>query len=399
MVGYYEKPIYQKKVIIKNTLFSKPKEFNILFYKDYIDVNCYIASKDGDDINYRFTHVKAEYSEIASVQTEILNKYNYLQFTLTHNKNSGVFYLFPITDNNNDMTTVLCDNIENFRNRQNAKNELDNELRRKAEELKRQKELELEENLLFYKNTYDFHIKSDTPHYTFESSDDSCSLLYISNNKSLNFLAIDGKSRQEVNGIIPYDHIHYYEKAGTIHYVTAVNASYTEGSSFGGSFKPGRCSIASSMLGGLLFGPMGMAIGAMAGYKPAEYTPPTYTPGHMEVQSNQVRIDERSVILNYYSDEHKQYMDIELPQDIFNFLQTHYAEKKYDIVIELEKQNAASANKQISSNNSSTELFENTTDKKTYIKQRLADLKELFEDGLINETDYETRKKEILSEI
>lgn len=41
--------------------------------------------------------------------------------------------------------------------------------------------------------------------------------------------------------------------------------------------------------------------------------------------------------MNFYSDMKKQYVDIELPQDIYNFLQTYLPEKKYSIVDELEK--------------------------------------------------------------
>ncbi len=42
-------------------------------------------------------------------------------------------------------------------------------------------------------------------------------------------------------------------------------------------------------------------------------------------------------MLNFYSEIKKQYIDIELPQDIYNFFQTYLPEKKYSIVDELEK--------------------------------------------------------------
>ena len=32
------------------------------------------------------------------------------------------------------------------------------------------------------------------------------------------------------------------------------------------------------------------------------------------------KIDDRNVILNFYSEIKKQYIDIELPQDIYNFI-------------------------------------------------------------------------------
>lgn len=291
------------------------------------------------------------------------------------------------------MEEILNDTIEKNKLNEEKHQEEIQKIRREREEERQileQKKLEEKE---FYSSTYQFHIKSNTPFYTFETGINYCSLLYIAEDKSLNFLAIDGNSKQEANGIIPYDHIHYYEKAGTIHYVTEVNASYQEGGSFGGSFKPGQFNIGKSILGGLLFGPMGMAVGTMASYKPSEYTPPQYNPGSFNINSTCTRIDERSVILNYYSDEHKQYMDIELPHDIFNFLQTHYSEKKYDIVIELEKQSAAKTLtptiSPVSDNNN----------KVLSIKERLANLKDLYENELISLNDYESRKKEILSEM
>ncbi|MDE6875303.1 MAG: hypothetical protein K2P87_12690, partial [Lachnospiraceae bacterium] len=55
------------------------------------------------------------------------------------------------------------------------------------------------------------------------------------------------------------------------------------------------------------------------------------------IDSDIKKIDDRSVMLNFYSEMKKQYIDIELPQDIYNFLQTYLPEKKYGIVDELEK--------------------------------------------------------------
>ena len=55
------------------------------------------------------------------------------------------------------------------------------------------------------------------------------------------------------------------------------------------------------------------------------------------IDSDIKKIDDRSVILNFYSEMKKQYIDIELPRDIYNFLQTYLPEKKYGIVDELEK--------------------------------------------------------------
>lgn len=79
---------------------------------------------------------------------------------------------------------------------------------------------------------------------------------------------------------------------------------------------------------------MGMAVGTALTYKPAEQKAVNTS---FSIDSDIKKIDDRSVILNFYSDIKKQYIDIELPQDIYNFLQTNLPEKKYGIVDELEK--------------------------------------------------------------
>lgn len=86
--------------------------------------------------------------------------------------------------------------------------------------------------------------------------------------------------------------------------------------------------------GGLLFGFMGMALGAALTYKPAEQKAINTS---FSIDSDIKKVDDRSVMLNFYSEMKKQYIDIELPQDIYNFLQTYLPEKKYGIVDELEK--------------------------------------------------------------
>lgn len=86
--------------------------------------------------------------------------------------------------------------------------------------------------------------------------------------------------------------------------------------------------------GGLLFGFMGMALGAALTYKPAEQRAADTS---FSIDSDIKEIDDRSVVLNFYSEMKKQYIDIELPQDVYNFLQTYLPEKKYGIVDELEK--------------------------------------------------------------
>lgn len=82
-------------------------------------------------------------------------------------------------------------------------------------------------------------------------------------------------------------------------------------------------------------------------YKPAEIKSGGT---QFDINSDVKEVDSRSVILNFYSETQKQYLDIELPADIYNFLQTHLPEKKYNIVLELEKKAAVhQASKQIES--------------------------------------------------
>lgn len=147
----------------------------------------------------------------------------------------------------------------------------------------------------------------------------------------LNFIKIDGYAQEEKAGVITYNNIHYFDKAGNISYVTDIKGDY---SSYGGSMTGGNFSKLATVGGGLLFGIMGMAMGAALTYKPAyqEETKTTFT-----IDLDIKKIDDRSVMLNFYSEMKKQYIDIELPQDIYNFLQTYIPEKKYSIVEEFEK--------------------------------------------------------------
>lgn len=214
--------------------------------------------------------------------------------------------------------------IEKKQKQQQIKTEREEEQRRLAE----QKE---QEALQFYQKCYSFHIKESTPIYQLFSDKNKVALIYIDEKKSLNFLKIDGYAHEENNGVITYENIHYYAKAGNVSYVTDIHGNY---SSFGGSMTGGKFSKLATVGGGLLFGFMGMALGAALTYKPAEQRPVSTS---FSIDSDIEKIDDRSVILNFYSEMKKQYIDIELPQDIYNFLQTYLPEKKYGIVDELEK--------------------------------------------------------------
>ena len=201
-------------------------------------------------------------------------------------------------------------------------------LKTEQEEKKRQAEIEAKK---FYDECYNFHISENTPTFTIYSEDNRIVLVYIDVSKAVGFLKIDGYEKSEDVGIIPYDNIHYYEKAGNVHYVSETNGSY---SSFGGSLTGATFSKKAALFSGILFGLMGMATATLMSYKPAQQKP---TETQFEITSDTKRIDERNVLLNFYSNERNQYIDIELPQEIYNFLQTHLPEKKHEIVSEVEK--------------------------------------------------------------
>lgn len=368
--------IYIEKVGLLN---KRKLTISLTCYESYISGNAFKVSGDSE-----FTHQTfcSKYSDIKKCEIEKYEGNNALKIEVLNNENCMVTYLFPFEPiyKINDVLTSLEEHIKTH----NDKQEQIKLMQEEKEEQERIAALELKN---FYDSTYDFHIKEDTPVYMFDKGDSSCFALYIGEEKSINFLYIDAASKSEIHSVIPYNEIHYYEKAGTVHYATTINADYTGGQTFGGSFTGGKISVGTSVLGGLLFGPMGMAIGAMASYKPAEYVPPTYVPSKLNINSDINKIDERSVILNYYSQQHKQYIDIELPQEIFNFLQTYLPDKKYAIVIEKEKQNA------IGGDNKSLPMDSNDT------IQRLQKLKQLYEMELISEQEYLEKKSAILSEI
>lgn len=144
---------------------------------------------------------------------------------------------------------------------------------RKAELLNQEKE-EQERKLLeerekeasqFYLDCYNFHIHDETPCYELYQDTNRIAVIYIGEDRSLNFLKIDGYSKEESNGMIPFDKIHYYEKAGDIHYVAEIQGAY---SSYGGSVTGGKFLKLAAVGGGLLFGMMGMTAGALLTYEP-----------------------------------------------------------------------------------------------------------------------------------
>ena len=380
---------YSAVYVEKKGLFNS-KKYNILisFYEDKV-AGSTLKFSGGSDYSYQ--RFDLSYDDITNYEECTFEDLPCLKIDTRKQYNAKVqyndSYIFPLYPKN-EIKEVI-DELEKCLNNVKAANEAlierQNELmrlRKEEEELEQQRIIEMKD---FYNNTYAFHIKEQTPTYTIYKEEPNCFTIYIGEDNSLNFLLIEADSKTEIHSVIKYDEIHYYEKAGAVHYATNINASYTGSQSFGGSFVGARASVGATVLGGLLFGTMGMAIGALASYKPAEYTPPTHIPSKFNISSEITKIDERSVILNYYSEQKKQYVDIELPQEIFNFLQTFLPDKKYAIVLAKETQGAVQA--------PTSEPAEDDT------VVRLKKLKELYEMELISETEYTERKKEILAGI
>ncbi len=149
---------------------------------------------------------------------------------------------------------------------------------------------------------------------------------------------------------------------------------------------------------------MGMVAGALLTHKPAKIDLPTTS---FDISSEVKKIDDRNIILNYYSDVHKQFIDIELPAEIYNFLQTYLPEKKYDIVMELEKKSAVyQATEQIESGsliNTSILSKDNNeretnadSDGMTIFKQKLEKLKMLYDAGILTEAEFVEEKRKLL---
>ena len=231
-------------------------------------------------------------------------------------------FIFPLEPKYSisDVLKELKTNIDKYAETLSKIEEKNNERIRRQQEREEKYNAYLAELQNQFDSIYSFHIQESTPVYVFDKGERFCFVAFIGEDKSLNFLYIDARTKSEIHSVISYDEIHYYEKAGSIHYTTTVNADYSGGQFFGGSFVSGKFSIGTAVRGGLLFGPMGMAIGAMSSYTPAQYVPPTYSPPQLNISSETTKIDDRSIILNYYSQQHKQFVDVELPQEIFIYM-------------------------------------------------------------------------------
>lgn len=256
-----------------------------------------------------------------------------------------------------------------------------------------------EECQKYFDDCFDFHIKDQSnPYYELVNDSLLFACIYIDKSSNINILKIDGNNKEESNATIPYEKIHYYDTAGNIHYTTDVNGGY---SSLGGSITGDTFSKGATILGTLLFGMMGMVGGALLTHKAAKTELPST---NFNISSNVQKVDDRSVILNYYSDIKKQYIDVEFSDDIYNFFQTHLPHKKYSIVLEIEKQQALDKEK----TNFKDRELEITTQNQFAITQedhldefalKVKKLKTMYDMGILTEEEFDIEKKRILSQL
>ncbi len=388
--GEYKNGLFGKKYTIRIDIYpSRIEGIGFMYYDGEL-------SKD----TYSF---EISYSDILMFYIEEINKQRtvFIDFT-----NRSVV--------RNQRATIVLLGIDSVEKIYNLIKEMQQKyIERKAEkeqielqymEEQRRLAIEKEENALkFYQDCYSFHVKNTTPVYQLFSDKNKVALIYVGDNKSLNFLKIDGYAQEENNGVILYENIHYYERAGNVSYTTDIHGNY---SSFGGSMTGGKVSKLATVGGGLLFGFMGMALGAALTHKPAEQEQMNTS---FSIDTDIRKIDDRSVILNFYSEIKKQYIDIELPQDIYNFLQTFLPEKKYGIVEELEKKTVVHQSTAIIENGNLLKaaiksdvptiemndvLQTNTMDE---FKLKVEKLKMMREAGLLSDEKFEEEQTKLLS--
>lgn len=394
----YEKPVevYCKKY--KNGLFGKQYSINLFVYSSCIEGDAFEFY--GEEISSDTFSFEIPYENIKSIYIgEIKGEKN---ITIEYRTNSvvraGVAYIVLMgIDESQKWLNIIETERKKYIDKLNRKKCLEIE----AEERKKQLDIQREESAAsFYQECYDHHIKEVTPVYQLFADKNKSVVLYIDENKGLNFLKIDGYTEEENRGVINYNSIHYYEKAGNVHYTTDIHGSY---SSFGGSMTGANFSKLASVGGGLLFGLMGMAVGAALTYKPAEQKP---VETNFTIDSDVKAIDDRNVILNFYSDSKGQYVDIELPYDVYNFLSTYLPEKKYNIVDELEKRTAIHQSAQIiergdllnipASQDAQREIEVQNENDDALFAQKIKKLKIMKDAGLLSEEEFDSKRKELL---
>lgn len=370
----------------KSAEYTEKKE--IIAFDDIIDIKIINTT--------RYQSIEIKYKVKSSIGIRDLNLAD--SIVIPNLKNIDVCY--------NKLIEMFNDTNNKIRVNKEQMDLLENKIKMENE----RKKQEIQEH---YDKCKSFHLLNDNnPYFTILDKEYKFACVYIDKDKNFNFLVIDSEKLLEDNAIIPFCNIHYYEKAGNIHYTTSIAGSYQ---SYGGSFTGGNISKGWTGVSALLFGTFGLLAGAALTYKPAEYIEPTQK---YDLKSDINKIDERNVMLNYYSDVKKQYIDIQLPADIYNFLQTYLPEKKYNIVNELEKQTAIkkygeqinngtyTSISQESSNTNFGEINDNqnedriqNSDEIDEFSKKVKKLKLMYDNGLLSEDEFKTEKSKLLLEI
>lgn len=384
----------------KNGIFAKKHNIKLYIYPSYIDGVCFMffdneLSKETESFEVRYKDITRVFIDNVNNQRALFIEYNSNSVV---NRSKETIVLPGINDISKWYNLILEKQTE-FLKAEEKKQKLESENKENQKRIAIEKENKASK---FYNNCFSFHIKESTPTFTLFSENNKIALIYIDENRNLNFLKIDGYSEEENNGIIEYKNIHYYEKAGNISYVSDIHGDY---SSYGGSLTGGKISKLATVGGGVLFGLMGMALGAALTYKPAEHT---LGYSSFSLDTDIKKIDNRNVMLNFYSDTKKQYIDIELPQDIYNFLQTYLPEKKYGIVDELEKKTVLHQSVNViedgsllrveiaGANSASNNMIESSSDSINDFKQKVEKLKMMKESGLLTDEEFKSEQQKLL---
>ncbi len=378
----------------KSGLLGKKNKIYLWLYETHIEgigAEYYRGELEEYAFEIELDNIKRIYTDSIkgnkSLMLDVLNTSSVVQ------ENHTLTIVFPNLQKQEEAMELISDGIGKYEKRKQEQIRSNQE--RKEQELSEKKEYD-EASVRYYKDCYNFHIaEQKNPYYELQSGDMQFCGIYIDKDRNLNFLKIDGIHREESNGCIPYEMIHYYEKAGSVHYTSEIHGECT---TFGGSISGATISATASVLGGLFLGPMGMAAGAMLTHQPSRVELPNRS---FHISSGSHKIDDRSVILNYYSDTRQQLIDIELPAGIYNFLQTHLPEKKYGIVLELEKRKAIREQEQWENTGICKEAYPaigQNEDMRTF-ENRIKKLKILYDNGILSEEEFRNEKNRILSEL
>ena len=211
--------------------FMKKMQMHVFLYQSFF--NCTGVSIENDTVSDRTSNYEIPYEDLISA--ELTNYRNEPCLKLCFNRASAFTAKVKV-----DLFILGAESFEEIRDKilffkkqhLTKKAQLEELRRTQMAEREKAKQLYESEAEDFYNKCYNFHVKENTPVFTLYEEKNQTVLIYIDDGNGLNFLKINGYEKSEDVGLIPYDKIHYYEKAGDIHYVAETNGNY---SSFGGS--------------------------------------------------------------------------------------------------------------------------------------------------------------------